>query len=692
MMILGFLPISTILLIFLVLPGGTRPLGDRFLEALLLWGTLIVFFTEGLSLFGLLTSGWATILWLLLVLSLFILLARLRREIIKDDEVFHKLVTAFIDHKKLIAGMFAIASTTLLIALIAPPNTGDSMMYHMSRVVNWVQNRSVRHYPTYINRQLFFPPFAEFAILQFQLLTDSDRFANLVQWMSMTGSLITVCLIAKKLGANRTGQVLSAVYAVTTPMGILQSTSTQNDYVVTLWLTCFVYFSLVGLEINHLWNSAKVGISLGLAILTKATAYLYAFPFLGWYLLVKIRKRPRDFLKSVFLIAVAILMLNSGHYHRNFTWFGSPLGPADEIAGEVNGRLGLDVTFSNVIRNLTFHLGTISLINKGVKHAVFELHRLIGLDINDPSTTRVNTSYRMYPLNTSEDAAGNLLHFFLGVVCVLLILLHPKMRCRRKLLIYALMVSFAFVSFCSYLRWDPWRQRLHLPLFILTAPAVGVAVSELLSGRYVKILAYCLLISAFPWLLSNQSRPLVPIAPLSRNASILANDRVSQYFVKRPSLKSQYLEAVQVLNQTPCRVIGLVSGGNEWEYPLWVLLHETGAHFTIVHAPSALTEAQHLASDEVCALVYLGRGRGKVAKESGKANVYEWDYLTVVIRLGNQDRSLPALRVPTKGSSPPSCWTRIVRSVLRRKRHNISEVKETPCNHQGGVGNDRLCS
>jgi hypothetical protein len=48
-----------------------------------------------------------------------------------------------------------------VLALITPPNMYDSMTYHMSRVVHWIQNGSLAHYPTSIGRQLFLPPGAE---------------------------------------------------------------------------------------------------------------------------------------------------------------------------------------------------------------------------------------------------------------------------------------------------------------------------------------------------------------------------------------------------------------------------------------------------------------------------------------------------------------------------------------------------
>ncbi|MCL2930746.1 MAG: hypothetical protein MGG11_00090 [Trichodesmium sp. MAG_R03] len=112
-------------------------------------------------------------------------------------------------------------ATIGLIAMVAPPNNWDSMTYHMSRVVHWMQNQSVAHYPTYNLPQLFHPPFAEFTITHLQILSGGDIFANLVKWLSAL-SIIGVSLIAKQLGAKEQGQVFAVVFCATLPMGILK--------------------------------------------------------------------------------------------------------------------------------------------------------------------------------------------------------------------------------------------------------------------------------------------------------------------------------------------------------------------------------------------------------------------------------------------------------------------------------------
>jgi len=95
--------------------------------------------------------------------------------------------------------------------------------------MHWAQNASVSHYPTANLRQLQFGPAAEYILLHLQVLSDSDRWANLVQWLAMVGSVALASLLARHWGAGRSGEWLAGILVATLPMGILQSSTTQND-------------------------------------------------------------------------------------------------------------------------------------------------------------------------------------------------------------------------------------------------------------------------------------------------------------------------------------------------------------------------------------------------------------------------------------------------------------------------------
>src|SRR5699024_10507382 len=78
----------------------------------------------------------------------------------------------------------------------------------------------------------------------------------------------------------------------TTPMAILRSSSPQNDLVTSFWIVCCVYFALSFVRNPNLFNAIALGAALGLAALTKGTAFVFAAPVvlgLGVWLAAHVR-------------------------------------------------------------------------------------------------------------------------------------------------------------------------------------------------------------------------------------------------------------------------------------------------------------------------------------------------------------------------------------------------------------------
>jgi 4-amino-4-deoxy-L-arabinose transferase-like glycosyltransferase len=457
-------------------------------------------------------------------------------------------------------------------AVEAPPNSLDSLTYHMPRVVHWMQNASVGHYPTYELRQLYLQPGAEFALLHLQLLSGGDHLAGLVQWGSMLGALTGTSLIARELGANQFGQLLAAIVAASLPIGILESTSTQNDYVVSFWLVCVVAFGLRLLRAPSEWPSfAAFGASTGLALVTKATAYLFVLPVLVWIGGALVNKLGRKALLRLAVAAMLALALNAGFYLRNATLFGSPLGVLDEGTPSthyLNDRLTPSLFVSNVVRNLGLNFVATPLppVNSAAERAVLELHRLLQVDAADPSTTWGSETFsaRAAGLAFDENFASNPLHLLLLLTAVLAILRRRRLWPAPAVAL-TLVLGAAFVLFSGLLRWQPWHTRLELPLFVLGAPLVAVVMQRARPGLGAP-LAGLLLASMLPWVGYNQARPL--FGP----RSIMTEPRLTEYFMNQPGLSASYAGAAERLADQGCGRIGLLPGG--YEYLVWAVLRQ----------------------------------------------------------------------------------------------------------------------
>ncbi|MDE3042888.1 MAG: glycosyltransferase family 39 protein [Nitrospirota bacterium] len=544
---------------------------ESILAAAVVWGLLLTIITEALSVFEAFSSMAILSSWLLSGAVLASLYMRLRRgRSVSWDSVPSMASLPF----PLLLPIGFIVSLTGLIALVAPPNNYDSMTYHLSRVVHWIQNHDVRPYPTNIDRQLFMPPWAEFAITHLYVLNGGDRLANAVQWLSMLGSIVGVSLIAKQLGGDRDCQALASLVAVCLPMGILQASSTQNDYVVTFWLVCFVYYVVRILRVpeEHLaiWpQGILAGISLGLALFTKTTAYLLAPPFLVWLTVALPRKLGVKSLKIVISVLVIALVINFGHYARNFEVFGSPLAPPSRTSGLTTVS---DITHeeftrmtsrfaSSLIRNTALEMATPFYYgNRIVEVAVEKLEILFRLKVHAEK-------FRLLLQQNHEDFAGNPIHLLLIGFCGAVMIGQFKRGSLSIGHFYILSLLAGYLTLCLVLKWNIYITRLHLPLFVLWSAAIATALSEPVFVRTRSYIIVLLVVTSQYALFYNESRPLIGAK------SIFALPRWEQYFRNsHPGIISQYSYAVSLLKDKRCAQVGLWLDKDSWEYPLWILL------------------------------------------------------------------------------------------------------------------------
>ncbi|TVR05720.1 MAG: 4-amino-4-deoxy-L-arabinose transferase [Phormidium sp. GEM2.Bin31] len=475
----------------------------------------------------------------------------------------------------LLAGVAWIVAITGILAIASAPNNPDSMRYHMSRVMHWIQHGTVAHYPTHSLKQLYQNPGSEFAIAQLQLLSGGDYFANLVQWGSMVVSLVGVSLITRQLGGDRRGQILAVVLCATIPMGILQSASTQNDYVVSLWLVCFAYFTLLMVQVGVTRSTAiYIGASLGLAILSKGTAYIYAFPACLTLLVWTIRQNRRQVWQLGFLAVAIAVILNLGHYLRNLTFTGSPLGV--DVGAETNSLFSLRVFIASFFRHLSLHADWIRALQlerwivptTGLTEKVISIiHNQLGLDLHNPDLLSPKSSRFYVPaISQYEDTSGNPIHLILIVFALLLLISRPSLRKQQDLGVYALTLIVGFLIISFLLTWSPWRTRLHLPLFVLFTPLVARIFVKSLHSIMTGCIAIILLLSIQPWLFHNQFKPILG------EASLFTMPRLEQYFLSQSHLKIPYQAAMAELDNLDCHRIAIGSERLWFEYPLWILL------------------------------------------------------------------------------------------------------------------------
>ncbi len=551
--------------------GGPR---SRFVGAAVVFGVTVVAITEALSAGGRLTAGALVLAWGVAVTIVAAVLACRPRRAAAPSPAGPLDPLALV----MLLPIAGVVFTTGVLAARAWPSQWDSMVYHLPRIDHWLQDRSVAFYPTNVVRQLFNPPWSEYAMLHLIATGGDERFANAVQWLAMAGSLVGVSLIAQRLGAGVLGQIFAACFCATIPMGILQASGTQNDYVTAFWLVCMVAALVAPAPaVTSLAGAAVVGASFGLAVLTKGTAGVLGLPLLA--VLWPWRTGAGAVVRSGVVAAAIALALNAPHLHRNLETFGWPLGPrtSGSATGDVdddlvNQTMSPAIFASNVVRNASLHMGTrFGSVNAALQSGIERAHAALRLDVDDRRTTR------LYPLphfvvdgsSNDPDRSGNPVHLAILLLAAGLALVRPR-RGTFGVERYLFALALAAAAFCLVFKWQPWHSRLHLPLFVLAAPLAGAALAPY--RRLTTLLVVVAALGAAPPLLANY------LAPLERRQNALVTPRIQQYFHRfgtpLDDRERGYVGAASFLATRGCTDVGLVLGWDDWEHPLWVLLAE----------------------------------------------------------------------------------------------------------------------
>ena len=564
---------STLLLAF----AGTGRYGLRqsFVYAATIYTLCLVLATELLSLWSILRFGTLLALWtgLTIVSGLYLYFYGSRQAVLLT------LKGAWMQFRasRALWSVALVWSVVLAIAVVYPPNNWDSMTYHMARVASWMQQGSINFFPTSNLQQITFPPLAEWSILHFQILLDSDRFASTVQWLALVGCGIAASLIARELKQPFAVQVLALVIAATLPMGLLQGSSTQNDLVVSFWLLAFALFALQYLRQPTAGRLAFGGLALGFALLTKGTAYAVAPPLAAMLLLYGMihaqGARSRVKVASAAMVIVAIaLLLNSSHWARNWSLSGNPLYAGDTKYG--NEEVSISILWSNLIRNSALHWGVpsdkINTMTLGV------IHGILGDLIDIPEATLTGSYDLRVSFSRHEDYTGNFLHFWvLAFSLPGIILFRRRFQFNTLTVVLALAVILGFAFYCGSLRWQIWASRLHTPLFMLGAPIAAVFISSL-GSRMREQFTKVFVIMSFPWILFNEIRPIY----WDDGRSIFSVDRTEAYFYPSPNLLRPFVDAVGYLEEYDPKEIGIYQLG--YEYPLRLLINGELASTPIV--------------------------------------------------------------------------------------------------------------
>lgn len=573
--LLGVLPFVFLVGFALVRFAQGRDRPGSFIDAVLAWAIVSDVSSEILSAFHKLAFSPFLVLWVVAVALVFFRLWSARERVWPFFSVERSLATYIV---------IAFAAVTLLIALTAAPNNWDSQAYHLPRIEHWIQDGSFAYYPAWNVRQNEFAPLSEILLLQTRILSGSDIYYLLIQWISMVSCVASVFRITRQLGGSREQCWIAAVFLVTLPIGILESTSTQNDYTEAAFLLAFITLGLEVIErpnasLGLVFTASAAGLMAGLV---KPIAYMIGLGFAVWFAIGLSRGVTLGvWLRRIVGIAVVLALL-IGPFATRFIR-GAEFSDLESMhsSSSFGVRQTLDTLIRHGISNLAVGISEIDqpvlkFFESITYRAGLQVHRA---DTSDPLRPNYLPPEGLYIYH--EDLGPNPLHMIVLTLALIGIAIGWPARLTRRQMAYCAAWLGGILAFSSVIRFGLWEVRYHLPGFAAGAPLFALAwparwENSKKSAALLLILAF----ASIPVLLLNQSRELFPLwraqfPSLGRDRlSYLTQTPMERLFVNQPQMLEPYRDAVDLIVRSKSSQIGLIMDRDNFEYPIWRMLRE----------------------------------------------------------------------------------------------------------------------
>ena len=476
---------------------------------------------------------------------------------------------------------------TFIQGFFSAPSTSDSMVYHLPRVMYWVQEKTLLQ-DVIRNSHDYMAPFGEYILLHLYLLFGSDRMLFFSQWIAYVASVYIIGLIASQLGADHKVNQLVRLFTATLPIAVMQSSSTQVDMVVTVLVLLSSYLSFLLRQSYVIKYSILLGFVIGLGFLTKAT---FAF-YLLLPICILLFPLHKGFKKSVLVIVTILFLafiLQLRFISQNLLLYGNFLGVKISDKGKeavyINEVITPFSTLSNLVRNFFVHLPT-PFFSSYIQNGIINLHNLIGFDINDPRITCCGTEFSvksiLYP---QEDIVANPVHLIIIAVGGFL-LIYKRKQLNKNLLIVFLYLStiISFILFSALIKWQPFHPRLEIPFFMIGTMSAIIILNTVKKLRplYIGVILSSALALIVVFL--NVSKPYISYSlfydmvktlkpPLvSIPEAFYVKPRQQQYFNARYYWYEPYVEIVDLLKKENNGEV-VFSLGDEFEYPIWALMN-----------------------------------------------------------------------------------------------------------------------
>ncbi len=476
----------------------------------------------------------------------------------------------------------------LLVVILCAPGTWDCMAYHLARAAYYLQQGSFAAYDANYWAQVVHPVNSTALNLFTLVATGSENLTQFWQFASYWASIAAVSGIASALGFTRRAALCGALLFGLLTTCLMEASTAQNDLFLTAGMGSAVYFFLAWRRAPAIWRLTLSGVSLGLAIGTKASALL-AMPSLIVIALcaaltkstapsTESRSPSRTALSVTAAIAGVLLFVLPAGYLRNLNVVGHPVASAAVRAEHsFEGRALSDRVQAGGRNALRYAIEFLSLdgirpcpaaqaVQDGLRSIPHAALSFVGCDLERTAPsgdTREPYSLTRPPISHEDESYFGILGFGLALPIGLLVLVRLLKPPAGWMLAAAAFVFFLAQSIAG--PFDPWRGRYFMVMGLLVAPLTGYYLTHgrgaLFNGLATLIVAAgCM--GALSAVAFHEGRAL-----FGAEDSFFGQSRIEQLAANRPKY-GQALERFEELVPENA-VVAVCLEPNSHEYPLF---------------------------------------------------------------------------------------------------------------------------
>lgn len=598
---------------------GKMQRAEVWFRTIVLFEAIVLILTNLLSILHIMTRAVDFVAWLVISIIFAFLYGKNKNERTLEKLSVVKMFQNGANHtgekskseKALIWIMLAILGILSLVLLFGTiftvPYNYDSMTYHLARIGYWIDHKSVAHYITNIDRQVYSPVLAEYNLLHMMLLSDNDTFLNFFQYFCMFAAAYFIYKCAQKLGVNQLFALFGAFIFMLMPLTISQSITTQNDLFAALIFILFVYklldvicYDKIILNAEQTLDIVMLGLLVGYAYLAKTSVCASMVMFMPWLLIARLRKKD-DFKKLIGCVGIAlagIVVTISETLIRTFLSSGSLM--TSTASGNIMvATKNVKYIIVNILKNFSMlitqnyyrplngfiyriAIGAGEKLQVEVNHEAIAFH---GFDF----LHHMNMGDDMYSHDKTPSAFVAYLAVIAGVILIGMIVVavfkrlsHRKIQeisSRGNQIKQELSIGFAISAWLSLgfimalLRWQPWGTRLMYPALAVTV-IMSVDMLYCLMRRWKKPITVAvlgiLIVLATMLAVPSVSYNLQPAVEFVKGG---CQNRINQYF-KSNHREDGYAKMIELAQNDQAKDIGLIISGDGYDYPLWLMLRE----------------------------------------------------------------------------------------------------------------------